>query len=286
MYDLSGKVALVTGTSRKRGLGCGIALRLAQEGADVIVTGRNKSPIDPWDQKEGWRGLDSLVMQIEAMGRSALAITADISNSREVNAMVEKGVQEFGKIDILVNNASIVSGDRSNRAVYNVVDLSEEVWNKAIAVSLTGAFLMCKAVAKHMIKQGRGGKIVNISSMAGKRGQAGRAWYCAPKFGMLGLTQCLALELGPHNINVNAVCPGTMVTWGTRGKAIYEAIGQGLSEEAAIAKVYNSANQSSALGRPGTRDEVADVVVFLASNQSDYMTGQAINVCGGQLMAH
>ena len=116
-----------------------------------------------------------------------------------------------------------------------VVDMSEEVWNKAIAVNLTGVFLMCKAVAKQMIKQGQGGKIINISSIGGKKGSAGKAWYSASKFGVHGLTQSLALELAPHKINVNVVCPGNVVTWGTRGPAIYEAMKQGLSEEEAIA---------------------------------------------------
>jgi NAD(P)-dependent dehydrogenase (short-subunit alcohol dehydrogenase family) len=136
-----------------------------------------------------------------------------------------------------------------------------------------------------MIKRGQGGKIVNISSIAGKMGGAGRAWYSASKFGVIGLTQTLAAELGPHKINVNAVCPGLTVTWGTRGKAIYEGISQGLSEEEAIAKAYAGLSRIP-LGRPGTREEVVNIVVFLASSQSDYMTGQALNVDGGSLMAH
>lgn len=287
MYDLSGKVALVTGTSSKRGLGCGIALRLAREGADVVVTDKYKDFEDfaPWDKEEGWRGLDSLVTEIEALGHRGLAITADISNSQEVSKMVEKALQEFGKIDILVNNAAIIHKDIG---FIPVVDLTEKDWNKAIAVNLTGAFLMCKAVAKQMIKQGQGGKIINISSGGGKRGAAGRAWYSASKFGLHGLTQSLALELAPYKINVNVVCPGLVVTWGTRGPAIYEAMKQGLSEEEAITKAYAAINlpQRVPLGRPAKVEEVTNLVAFLASSQSDYMTGQAINIGGGALMAH
>ena len=284
MYDLSGKVALVTGTSNKRALGCGIALRLAREGADVVVNSRYKAPenIEPWDRQEGWRGIDSLVTEIEALGRRALAITADVSNIPEVNEMVEKAVQEFGKIDILVNNAAIFG--RGGVIRIPVVDLSEEAWTKTIAINLTGVFLMCKAVAKQMIKQGQGGKVINIASLVGKRARASAAAYSASKFGVIGLTQSLALELAPYKINVNAVCPGAIVNWTVSGQAMYEAINQGLSEEEAIAKVY--AGRQIPLGRPAKVEEVANVVAFLASTQSDYMTGQAINVAGGMLMAH
>jgi len=285
MYDLSGKVALVTGTSNKRGLGCGIALRLASEGADVVVTDKYKTLKDltPWEREEGWRGLESLVKEIEVLGRQGLAITADISNSQEVNNMVENAVAELGKIDILVNNAALIGRDIGKSPVVN---MSEETWHKTIAVNLTGVFLMCKAVAMQMIKQGQEGKIINISSLGGKKGGAGRASYSASKFGVIGLTQSLALELAPHKINVNAVCPGSVVTWGTSGPAIHEAIKQRLSEEEAIAKAYASVEHEIPLGRPAKVEEVANLVAFLASSQSDYMTGQAVNIGGGRLMAH
>jgi len=285
MYDLSGKVALVTGTSNKRGLGRGIALRLASEGADVVVADKYKTLKDltPWEREEGWRGLESLVAEIEALGRQGLAITADISNSQEVNNMVEKAVQEFGKIDTLINNAALIGRDIGKSPV---VDMSEETWHKTIAVNLTGVFLMCRAVARQMLKQGQGGKIINISSLGGKKGGAGRASYSASKFGVIGLTQSLALELAPHKINVNAVCPGGVVTWGSSGPAIHEAIKQGLSEEEAIAKAYASVEHEIPLGRPAKVEEVANLVAFLASSQSDYMTGQAVNIGGGRLMAH
>ena len=285
MYNLSGKAALVTGTSNKRGLGRGIALRLASEGADVVVSDKYKplKDLTPWEREEGWRGLESLVTEIEALGHRGLAITADISKSQEVNNMVEKAVQEFGKIDILVNNASLIGRDIPNTPV---VDMNEEVWHKTIAVNLSGVFLMCKAVAKQMMKQGQEGKIINISSLAGKRATAGRAHYSASKFGVIALTQSLALELAPHKINVNAVCPGGVATWGTSGPAIYEAIKQGLSEEEAIAKAYASVEHKIPLGRPAKVEEVANLVAFLASSQSDYMTGQAVNIGGGWLMAH
>ncbi len=287
MHCLTGKVVLVTGTSNKRGIGCGIALRLAQEGADVIVNDKPKSPedIDLWDREEGWRGLDSLVAEIEALGCRSVAITADVSNSQEVNSMMRKAVELFGKIDILVNNAGLVARDIGTAPV---VDMSEETWTKAIAVNLTGVFLMCKAAARQMINQGHGGKIINISSLMGKMAMPGRAAYSASKFGVIGLTQSLAHELAPHKINVNAVCPGSTATWGSKGQAIYEAMCQGLSEEEAVDKVYTDAGRLTQIpmGRPAKVEDVANLVAFLASDQSDYMTGQAINVTGGRLMAH
>ena len=286
MYDLSGKVALVTGTSNKRGLGCGIALRLARDGANVVVNDKYRAPEnpDPRDREEGWRGLDSVVKEIEALGCQALAITADVSNNSEVNDMVEKAVERFGKIDILVNNAGVLG---STMGPIPIVDLTEEDWARVLAINLTGVFLMCKAVAKQMIKQGYGGRIINISSVAGKRGNAGEGAYCASKAGVISLTQVLAQELGRYNINVNAVCPGMIATWGSRGKKIYEAMKQGLGEDEAIMKVYADTGrlQFIPLGRPGNVEEPANMVAFLASNQSDYMTGQAINVCGGWLTA-
>ena len=253
---------------------------------NLIKQAYHKAPedIDSWDQKEGWRGIESLVEEIEALGRRSLAVTADISNSGEVTAMVEKTVQEFGKIDILVNNAGILL---KHVGVIPVVELSEEAWNKSIAVNLTGAFLMCKAVAKQMIKQGQGGKIINISSVAGKRGAAGNSWYSASKFGVHGLSQSLAHELAPHKINVNVVCPGLTVTWGSLGQKIHDAMSQGLSEEEAITEAYGARRlKRIPLGRAGTVEDVVNVVAFLASDESSYMTGQAINVAGGSMMIH
>lgn len=287
MYNLGGKVAMVTGTSNKRTIGRSLALRLAREGADIVTTDKYKAPedFDSWDKKEGWRGLDSLVEEIEALGCRALAVHADLTSSREVDEMVGMTVKKLGRIDILVNNAGLTSRDIGPTPV---VDMREEVWVKTIAVNLTGTFLMCRAVARQMIKQGQGGKIINMSSILGKTAAPCQAPYTASKFGVIGLTQTLALELAPHKINVNAVCPGLIASWATRGQAYNEAVSQGLSEEEAITKVDSERGsiQRIPLGRTGRLDDVANVVAFLASAQSDFMTGQAINVTGGALMVH
>ena len=287
MYNLSGKIALVTGTSNKRGIGCAIALRLAQEGANIVVSDKHRElgDLDPWDREEGWRGLESLVREIEALGRQALAVSADLRNSQEINDMVEETVNQFGKIDILVNNAGIIARDIGR---IPVVELSEESWRLAIDVNLTGTFLMCRAVSKQMIKQNAGGKIVKMSSIRGKRAIKNTAAYSASKFGVIGLTQALALELAQYKINVNAVCPGPITSWGTSGQRIYEAIKQGLTEAEAVEKVYEKGGifQDFPLGRPGSVEDVANIVSFLVSRNADYMSGQAINITGGLLMEH
>ncbi|MBI2856702.1 MAG: SDR family oxidoreductase [Chloroflexi bacterium] len=280
MYDLSNKVALVTGTSRERGLGRAMALRLASEGADIVVTDQRQAPGDtpPWEKESGWRGMDSLTDEIRAMGRRALAITADITDHQQVKDMVRQAERELGRIDILVNNAGFVTHD------VNVVDMDEESWERTLSVNTTGAFLMCKAVAPGMIRRGEGGKIVNISSKLGKVGVAGSAAYCASKFGVVGLTHALALELAQYKINVNAVCPGVMVTWSIRGQNLYENVKSGLTEAEAVVKEYVQRMRNSPFGRPATPQEMANVVAFLVSNQSEYITGQAINVSAGEVL--
>ena len=290
MYDFNGKVALVTGTSRRKGIGCAIALRLARDGATVVVSDRpiDRSTVAPWESDGGWEGLPSVVREIENLGSRGLAIEADVTRPDDVDAMVQRAVAEFGHIDILVNNHKFFDADEdhslSRRAIVN---LPNELFDSYINVNLKGTFLMCKAVANQMITQGTGGKIVNIDSLAGKRPRPGMGAYSASKAGILRLTEVLALELGAHHINVNAICPGATATWGTSGKAISEAMKEGLSEEEAVAKVYIRSGQfpqTGALGRPGRPEDQANAVAFLCSSEADFITGQAINVCGGQLL--
>ncbi len=285
MYDsIKGKVALVTGAARKRGIPRAIALRLAREGADVAVNDiiSTTEALDVWDREEGWRGLESLAAEIKTLGRRSLAVPADVSNPGQVSAMVGKVVEKLGRIDILVNGAAVMERDIGRAAV---VDRAVEIWNKSIAINLTGDFLTCQAVGKQMIKQGQGGKIVNISSRQGKMPQAENSPYGASKAGVINLTQALALEMAQYHIYVNAVCPGPILSWGSRGKDIYERMKRGMSEEAAIAEVYPPSDWSP-LGRIGRVEDVVNLVVFLLSDQADWMTGQAINVSGGMMMMH
>jgi NAD(P)-dependent dehydrogenase (short-subunit alcohol dehydrogenase family) len=290
VYDFAGKVALVTGTSRRKGIGCAIALRLARDGAAVVVNDRpiDRTTLPQWESDHGWEGLPSVVRAIEQLGGRALAVEADVSDRDEVEAMVERAVAHFGRIDFLVNNHKFFDGtDDHALARRAIVDLPEAVFDRYVDVNLKGTFLTCQAVGRRLVAQGDGGKIVNIDSLAGKRPRAGMGAYSATKAGILRLTEVLALELGPFGINVNAICPGATATWGTSGRALSEAVASGLSEDEAVEQVYVKSGQfpqTGALGRPGRPEDQANVVAFLCSSEADFITGQAINVCGGQLL--
>ena len=284
MYDLKGKVAMVTGAARKKGLGRAISLRLAEEGADVVVQSRYRPPeaYPEWEKEEGWKGLDSLVKEIEALGRQALAVTADIAVKEEVGKMVTKAIDRFDHLDILVNNAAF----RSIKDMAPLLELSEDLWNSYMEINIGGTLIVSKAVVKYMKERGQGGKIINMSSVAGKRPMKDFAHYFASKQGIIGLSQAMALEWAPYKINVNAICPGMFPTMSiqSRGQEIFEAIRGGLSEEEAIADHYQSLVERVPLGRLGSPSEIANLVAFLASNQSDYITGEAINIDGGLLL--
>jgi NAD(P)-dependent dehydrogenase (short-subunit alcohol dehydrogenase family) len=290
VYDLGGKVALVTGTGNRHGIGRAIAVRLAREGADVVVNDRPLPPdAMPWGNQQAWRGAASVAEEIRAMGRRSAVVTADVTDRRQVEAMVETVVADFGHIDILVNNAKYLEpiDEDGGTSKTRVIDMTEEMWAGTLAVNLTGPLLMCQAVAKRMIAQGTGGKIINIASLKGKRGKDGRSAVCASKGGLIRLTETLALELGPYNINVNSICPGATVTFGTSGKALAAALAAGMSEEEAVEELYVKSGRypkMGALGRPGRPEDQANMAAFLASAEADFITGQSINVCGGQLM--
>jgi len=190
-------------------------------------------------------------------------------------------IREFGRLVILVINAAVSSGRITG--VRPIVYFDEAAWDLTMAVYLKGTFLMCRAAARHMIER-KSGTIVNISSIQGKRADPGVGAYCASKFGVIGLTQTLAHELGPHGIRVNAVCPGAVATWAGRGPLLEAAQREGLNEEEAINRVYSDAEAQIPLRRVGRPEEIANVVAFLASSEADYITGQAVNVNGGWFM--
>jgi NAD(P)-dependent dehydrogenase (short-subunit alcohol dehydrogenase family) len=272
VYDLDGKVALVTGAGGKQGLGRAIALRLAQEGADVVVN-------DVVARRAGspdWGGLSGVVREIEALGQRAWAIVADVSDAQQVEGMVQQALQQAGQIDILVNNAGAPAGpDR-----VPVVELEEDAWDLVQRVNVKGTFLCCRAVARAMIQRGRGGKIINMSSTSGKRGAARYAAYCASKFAVRGFTQALALELAPHRINVNAICPALIET--ERVDDIAAALApQGISKEAYREQILANTIAATPLGRMGQPADVAQLAAFLASGESDFLTGLSITVAGG-----
>ncbi len=255
---LDDKVALVTGAGR--GIGEAIAVRLAQEGADIIVC-----DIDVNSARE-------TAEKIKRIGRRSLVTKSDVSKIADIEKMVNLTLEKFGKIDILVNNAGIV-------IVGSVTEYREEDWDKTINVNLKGVFLCCKVVAKVMIKQ-KSGKIINIASDSGKTGSALFVPYNASKFGVVGFTQGLAKELAPHKINVNAVCPGVVET------KMWDCVDEKLRRMWGLSKVeaLKMHIKRIPLGRLEKPKDVAGVVAFLTSKDADYMTGQAINVTGGREM--
>ena len=277
MYNLNGKVALVTGAGGRNGIGRAIATRLAKEGADVAV---NDIAEHPYVADQGdWHGLPDLVREIEAMGRRAISVVADVGDAEQVRQMVDQTVAHFGKIDILVNNAGTIAGkDR-----LPVVDLAEEDWDRVQRVNVKGVFLCSQAVARHLIAQGTGGKIINMSSVTGKRGSARFAAYSASKFAVIGFTQCLAQELAPYQVNVNAICPG-LVDTERMGHLASVLMPDTLSADEQLMEYTRRSEAAVPLGRLAEGTDVAKMAAFLASDEAAYLTGVSLTVSGGTVM--
>ena len=277
MYNLNGKVALVTGAGGKNGIGRAIATRLAKEGADVAVNDITEHPYAA-DQAD-WQGLPDVVREIEAMGRRAISVVADVADVTQVKKMVDQTVAHFGKIDILVNNAGTIAGkDR-----VPVVDLAEEDWDRVQRVNVKGVFLCSQAVARHLIAQGTGGKIINMSSVTGKRGSARFAAYSASKFAVIGFTQSLASELAPYQVNVNAICPG-LVDTERFGHLASVLMPQNLSADEQLAEYARRSEAAVPIGRLAEGADVAKMAAFLASDEAAYLSGVSITVSGGTVM--
>ena len=277
MYNLNGKVALVTGAGGKNGIGRAIATRLAKEGADVAVNDITQHPYAA-DQAD-WQGLPDLVREIEATGRRAISVVADVADAAQVKKMVDQTVEHFGKIDILVNNAGTIAGkDR-----VPVVDLAEEDWDRVQRVNVKGVFLCSQAVARHLIAQGTGGKIINMSSVTGKRGSARFAAYSSSKFAVIGFTQSLACELAPYQVNVNAICPG-LVDTERFGHLASVLMPENLSADEQLAEYARRSESAVPIGRLAEGADVAKMAAFLASDEAAYLSGVSITVSGGTVM--
>ncbi len=277
MYNLTGKVALVTGAGGKNGIGRAIATRLAKEGADVAVNDITEHPYAADEKK--WHGLPDVVREIEALGRRAISVVADVSDAEQVAEMVDKTVAHFGKIDILVNNA----GTKADKDRVLVIDLAEADWDRVQRVNVKGVFLCSQAAARHLVKQGTGGKIINISSVTGKQGSARYAAYSASKFAVIGFTQSLAHELAPYGVNVNAICP-SLVDTERVGHLAAALMPEDLSPEEQRAEFARRNAASVPLGRLAEGTDVAKMAAFLASDEAAYLTGLAVTVAGGSMM--
>jgi len=269
MKNLEGRVALVTGAGRLRGIGRAAAVALAGHGADLAVTGTGRDPATyPDDEKAaGWRDIESTAEQVRALGRRALAIRANVASDSDVRRTVAAAIEEFGRIDILVNNAAVARAEDR----VPLVDLSEDLWRRVMDVKLTGSFLMCRAVLPSMIGRGEGGSIVNISSVAGKRPSPLMAVYAAANAGLDGFTRALAMEAAPHNIRVNAICPGMTDT------SRMDSLGRGEAWESMV-------RQRIPLARAGRDEDVGGLIAWLCTPEASYITGQSLNIDGGLVM--
>ncbi len=263
MYYLDGQIAVVTGAAS--GIGRGIAMRLSLEGATVVA-----------GDLDG-KATESLIQEVVKLGNRGLALKVNVSVERDVQRMVEETLKEFGQIDILVNNAGIGTTGL-------IIDHSVEDWEKSMSVNLKGTFLCSRAVAKEMIPRKRG-RIVNVASIGGKEGEEFIGGYCASKFGVIGLTQVMAKELGRHRITVNAVCPGYIWTpmWEKMAiwfKESFPALADKSPQEIFEARVKSV----TPLRRPQTPEDIASLVAFLVSEEAKNINGQSINVDGGARM--
>ena len=277
MTGLDGKVALVTGAARHRGIGRAIAVRLAEFGADVVVVGSPRPPDQyPDDEKAvGWEGAKSVSREIDALGRRGLAINADLSQQGESERIVEAAVAVFGHVDILVNNAGVAyCGEK------NLWEIDEHEWYEVVDVNLNAVYLLTASVMRRMVPAGRGGRIINISSTAGRIGVPQYGAYGATKWAMIGLTQMLALEAAPHQITVNCDAPGSVDTDMMDGTLRHMASRFG-SEASAMKQAVI---RTVALGRQGRPTDIAAAVAFFASNDASWITGQTLNVNGGTPM--
>ena len=258
---LEGKVAIVTGGGK--GIGRAISLAFAREGADVVVAARTES------------ALKEVALEIETIGRRSLAIVTDLSAPEQSMAMVDRTLEEFGKIDVLVNNSGIGGPTAS------VADMDLEEWNQVLAVNLTGTMLCAKHVLKKSMIPRQSGIIINISSAFGRKGVGLRSPYCASKWGVIGFTQSLAWEAGKYGIRVNCIAPGAVegdrIEWVLRERS--KVLGMGFEE------LVESKKAEAPLGRMVKPEEVAELVVFLASEESSGITGQTIDCDAGSFMS-
>ncbi|MBK6598262.1 MAG: SDR family oxidoreductase [Proteobacteria bacterium] len=275
MYpDLQGKVAIITGAGRRKGLGEAMARRLAAEGCKVVLSDLGAAQGEQMPESAiGTRSeLEQIAAEISSAGGEAHAAVCNVLQESDVAALVAAAVKQFGRLDIMVNNAGI------GYLMRPIVATEQSNWDAVLGVNLRGVFLGIKHAAIQMIKQGQGGRIINVGSQASKSGFPFAAAYVSSKHGVVGLTRTAAIELGPHKINVNTICPNHITTGLGAWQNEYFSAATGRSQEQYLADM----RARIPLGRPGLQDDIAKACAFLASDQATYITGEAMNVSGGE----
>ena len=263
-YDFDGKVAFVTGAAR--GQGHSHALRYAENGANVVATDICATPDESSYELSGREQLEETVSAVEERGGRALGLELDVTDEAQVEAAVEQTIDEFGRIDVLANNAGIAPPS-------SLMDLDEQTWDATLDVNLKGMWLCAKHVGTQMIEQGDGGRIVNTSSDAGLGSSPGLGHYTAAKHGVIGLTQTLAWELAPHDITVNAVCPAAVDTPMTGG------IVEGIDEE--MGEIAERSSPDPELTEIIQPEDVSAAFMWLSSEDARFVTGIALPVAAG-----
>jgi NAD(P)-dependent dehydrogenase (short-subunit alcohol dehydrogenase family) len=284
LTGLEGKVAVVTGAGRMRGIGRAIAVALARGGCDVAVTGTGRDPatLPAAETAAGWRDIDSVAEEVEALGRRALPLIGDVTNAHQVDLLAANTMKTLGRVDFVVNNAGSAPGLEQNA----VVDVPPGAWRRVMDVNLNGVFYVSRAFGRRLVEQGEGGAIINISSIASKVFAANEAAYSASKAGQNALTACMAREMGRHQVRVNSVCPGLVDAsrMDSSPRAKDAARQEGVRTTPAPDEGFDWDTHVTTripLGRAGQGTDVANAVVYLCSDEGAWITGQSINVDGG-----
>lgn len=274
MQQLKGKVALITGAGRRGGIGAAVALRLAREGAHIVVTDLCAAPLTGVASPGGgqWEELQTLAEEIAGLGVRALALRGDVTARAEVESMVAETLRAFGRLDILVNNAGVALGPAP------VAQMQEAAWRRTLDINATGVFLCCQAAIPALVKSSKAGRIVNMSSLAAIRPKPYLAAYAASKAAVIALTQSLAQEVAPFGITVNAILPGDIDTafkqWGLQIESLVRS--------RPYEQVYAEAVAQIPVGRMGQPEDVASLVAYLVSPEASFITGQAYPLTGGR----
>jgi NAD(P)-dependent dehydrogenase (short-subunit alcohol dehydrogenase family) len=274
MFNIQGKTAIVTGSGRRAGIGEAIVMRLAEEGCNIVISDIGKAQGAEFSAEHigATDEMEAIAADVRAKGAKAICVPCDVRSEADCKNLVDQAVAAFGSVDILVNNAGV------GYLMEPFTEFKESSWDAVLDVNLKGAFLCSKHAAIQMIAQGTGGSIINIASQAAKSGFPFAAAYTASKHGLVGLTRSNAVELGKFGIRVNAVCPNHITTglghW--QNKFFSEKLG--LDYDTYLQGIRDR----NPLGRTGLTDDISKAVAFLASEQSAYITGEAMNVSGGE----